>query len=215
MTKVQWILFVASPFLALSAEAQTMYRCGNTFSQTPCGSDAQKVPVPLPGNCNDMQFRDSPSCVEKERVQRQERMKILREQAEQDLARDRAAAEKRKLERDELIQRATAPYKEAGKLLEENKDRPPPSPAVVRQNIQACTQAVRSTLKDPESARIGDAKRDRRTYDDTRGTVVVGVSYLVEVNAKNSFGAYTGMKTHTCFFDMNESKLLFVNAPRD
>jgi hypothetical protein len=29
-----------------AAGAQTMYRCGNTFSQTPCGSDAKSAAVP-------------------------------------------------------------------------------------------------------------------------------------------------------------------------
>lgn len=32
-----------------AAGAQTMYRCGNTFSQTPCGGDAKAGPVPRGG----------------------------------------------------------------------------------------------------------------------------------------------------------------------
>lgn len=36
---------LATALLASSAQAQTMYRCGSTFSQTPCGSDAKSVRV--------------------------------------------------------------------------------------------------------------------------------------------------------------------------
>lgn len=38
--------FVALSVLAMccAAGAQTMYRCGNTFSQTPCGADARSIP---------------------------------------------------------------------------------------------------------------------------------------------------------------------------
>ncbi len=37
-------LAVAFSVLCCAVSAQTMYRCGNTFSQTPCGADAQIVP---------------------------------------------------------------------------------------------------------------------------------------------------------------------------
>ncbi|WHZ11751.1 MAG: hypothetical protein OJF60_002190 [Burkholderiaceae bacterium] len=34
--------------LASACHAQTMYRCGNTFSQQPCSADAQPLAVPTP-----------------------------------------------------------------------------------------------------------------------------------------------------------------------
>jgi hypothetical protein len=45
-------LLAAAALLTLcaAAGAQTMYRCGNTFSQTPCGNDAKASPAPRPGD---------------------------------------------------------------------------------------------------------------------------------------------------------------------
>jgi hypothetical protein len=48
-------MFIARFALALifagishSVSSQTMYRCGNSYSQTPCGSDANKVDIVVP-----------------------------------------------------------------------------------------------------------------------------------------------------------------------
>jgi hypothetical protein len=40
------LLGLLPAFLPTSASAQKLYRCGNTFSQTPCGADAAAVRVP-------------------------------------------------------------------------------------------------------------------------------------------------------------------------
>src|SRR5215211_5246452 len=47
-------------------------------------------------------------------------------------------------------------------------------------------QFVRSVLKDPESARFGDIRA---------GSAAEGITICGQVNAKNSFGGYTGMTT--------------------
>lgn len=41
------VSFAAGPVLA-----QTMYRCGNNYSQTPCGADAKKVDIVVPQKSN-------------------------------------------------------------------------------------------------------------------------------------------------------------------
>lgn len=40
--------------------AQTMYRCGNSFSQVPCGPEAKTVPVPAPAMDTKNGYLDSP-----------------------------------------------------------------------------------------------------------------------------------------------------------
>ena len=44
--RITFALFAATN--CIGAAGQTMYRCGNTFSQQPCGPDAKSTPVPVP-----------------------------------------------------------------------------------------------------------------------------------------------------------------------
>lgn len=46
--KTSHIALAAALALAGACQAQTMYRCGNTFSQQPCAPDARAVAVPTP-----------------------------------------------------------------------------------------------------------------------------------------------------------------------
>ena len=43
-TRCRWRLWMLA-LAALPASAQTLYRCGNTYSQTPCAAEAQAVRV--------------------------------------------------------------------------------------------------------------------------------------------------------------------------
>lgn len=43
------VLSMSCVLLPASASAQQLYRCGNTFSQTPCAGDAAAVRMPPPG----------------------------------------------------------------------------------------------------------------------------------------------------------------------
>lgn len=85
-------LFTLSPDIAIS---QQVYKCGNTFSQTPCSSDAQKISIEpaIPLDCEDYSNRKSEYCLEKE--------------AKREAARNAALAaemERKELEKQRLIE---------------------------------------------------------------------------------------------------------------
>ena len=67
-----------------------------------------------------------------------------------------------------------------------------PVPEIVQIKIQ---ESVRDILKDPESARFKDIK-EQSSYDMCvdRAWGRSGLKYIGKVNAKNSYGGYTGFK---------------------
>jgi len=147
------VLFVGALVLVSAAQSQTLYRCGNTFSQTPCGKDAQTLNVgPKPDA--------APSNV--------------------------------------------------SRLVEEAKKRPPPTPDVVAFNIQSCERKIRSSMKDPEAARISQGSRMGPSVGYASERIFPEVSYSFKVNGKNSYGAYTGEKLYTCSFDLAEKDILYI-----
>lgn len=125
------LLLLATP----ATFSQVMYRCGNTFSQQPCGADAKQMdvpgaakvppPVPVPADT-------------------------------------------------------------------------PASPEVIDNAKALCQQRVTAMLKDPDSVKFVSVERAqlRRT-----GANIVVRDYALLVNAKNSFGGYTGAKRWTCSLD--------------
>ena len=134
------VVFVA---FAGFAQAQGIYRCGNTFSQQPCGADAKVVQAP--------------------------------------------------------------PVRVAAmKALPDT----PPADKVIEANKLACAAAVRSAMKDPESARMGEARRSRPDVDYFKGRSFHVVTYFVNANGKNSYGGYTGEKLHICSFDPDEKRII-------
>lgn len=122
-----------------AAGAQTMYRCGNTFSQQPCGADAKEVNI-------------APAVA--------------------------------RLPKDVL-----------------------PAPEVVERNKKLCEQVVRMRMKDPEGARITELKRVGVRRFDLPNTPT-GVTYLLTVNGKNSYGGFTGEEPKICIFSLDETKFL-------
>lgn len=133
------LLFLLTAF----AQAQGIYRCGNNFTQQPCGADAKVVQV--------------------------------------------------------------APVKLAAmKALPDN----PPADSVIEANKLACVAAIRSGMKDPESARMGTARRSGADVDYFNGRSFHVVTYTVNANGKNSYGGYTGEKLHICSFDPDEKRII-------
>lgn len=98
----------------------------------------------------------------------------------------------------------------ARKLLEEAKRLPPPPPDAVSANLQACEQRIRTSMKDPEAARISEGGRSGPTLDYADGRTFPAISYYFKVNGKNSYGAYTGDMLYTCSFDLTEKNLLYA-----
>lgn len=132
-------VFLPSAF----AQAQGIYRCGNGFTEQPCGADAKVLQAP-PARA--------------------------------------------------------VPVKEL-------PDNPPPD-SVIEANKLSCVAAIRSSMKDPESARITPAKRSGPSVDYFNGQRFNAVSYWVNANGKNSYGGYTGEKLHICSFDPGEKYII-------
>ncbi|MBN8751144.1 MAG: hypothetical protein J0I65_27125 [Variovorax sp.] len=170
-------LLLLSITLALSpAAAQKMYRCGNTFSQTPCDSTGQATDLPKGAN----QSRDS------------------FEARLEDLKREQAKGEKN-----------------IHKLSEKLPPVPAPSAEAVAANEDLCRKSILLQLKDPDSAKFERGFRgNAQNYYGPKSEVVSGIAYYQSVNAKNSFGGYTGAQTWVCYFDMNEKAVEWVSSPR-
>lgn len=125
--------------------AQTMYRCGSTFSQTPCGEGAREV---------------------------------------------RAAG---------VAQPVVAPPLA-------------PIDGVRETDLAArCVHAIGSipSWKDRESLKV--SRPERATAGGVRdvdGRRLAVVPWYAQVNAKNSYGGYTGDKMANCYFDSTESRIV-------
>jgi hypothetical protein len=130
---------------ASGAAAQTLYRCGNTFSQTPCGDGAREV---------------------------------------------RAAG---------VAQPVVAPP--LG-----------PIDGVRETDLAArCVHAIRSipSWKDRESLKVSRPERAAAgVARDVNGRRIAVVPWYAQVNAKNSYGGYTGDKMANCYFDSTESRIV-------
>lgn len=157
--------------------AQSVYKCGSTYSQTPCAHDAKEV-----GVSNNGPVSSSASAVA-----------------------DIQAAQLR------------------AKKQAEQLGNPPNDPEQIKANKIACLTAIRSLLKDPDSARIGDFTRSEGYETDyagggnlildpsvKRGTWFPALLYSLPINAKNSYGGYTGNKLYSCSFDVTDKRLLKV-----
>lgn len=86
----------------------------------------------------------------------------------------------------------------------------PPAPEVIEANKKRCVARILAVLKDPETARVGEVNRaysPAPDYETARGWFP-SFAYTVSVNAKNSYGGYTGSKLWLCSFDLSERELL-------
>lgn len=173
----------------LPAAAQQMYRCGSTYSQTPCGTDAKEVKVQVAPACQDESTRYTSACID-------QRIKEIRETAP-----PAAAAKPSK----DMV--------EAQKEIDASRLLPAPPAEVVNANLRACEASIRASMKDPEAARITEGRRAGAMVYFARQTsrIQAGILYSFIVNGKNSYGAYTGSKRFECYFDMSEKALLQVS----
>ena len=174
------------PALALSlvfcapAFAQTVYKCGNTFSQTPCAVDAKKIEVkPAVGiDCNDFNHMFSDACKSKPSAS-----------PTSSVAEARAKVQRQ---------------------IDAMPPKMPPSPDMVEGNKKQCLNRIMGMLKDPESARVGEVSRAAGPAPDYESSVgwFPSVVYTVTINAKNSYGGYTGNKVYACSFDLAEQSIV-------
>lgn len=160
-----------------AAQAQGVYKCGSTYSQTPCAPDAQKIEVKAaPVDCSSLAHTFTDACKPKP------------------------------------VERPQAAMVRVQKEIDALPRTPPPPRDVIDANKQLCRARVLSLLKDPESARVEEVRRAEGPapdYDSAMGWFP-SISYNLRVNAKNSYGGYTGTKLWACSFDLKEREILKV-----
>jgi hypothetical protein len=66
--------------------------------------------------------------------------------------------------------------------------------------------------KDPESIRVGNVVPGKVTNTDIDGRKVRARYFSVMINAKNSYGGYTGEKTLGCYASLDGRKILKVST---
>lgn len=173
-------LLLVSLFFQTPTFAQIIYKCGSTFSQTPCAADAKKIEVKpaLGADCSDYKNMFSDAC---------------RGKSSSSGANDVAAARAKVQKQIDAMPPAV-----------------PPSSEVIEANKKRCLARITLMLKDAESARMGEVSRASSPtpdYETAKGWFP-SIAYTVSINAKNSYGGYTGSKTWQCSFDLAEKELL-------
>lgn len=78
----------------------------------------------------------------------------------------------------------------------------------------ACAAAVRTRIPfdDPESVRLGTVSGGKTEVFDFADTKLAARRFVVPVNAKNSYGAYTGEKSAHCFTSPDGRRVLKVDT---
>ncbi len=95
-----------------------------------------------------------------------------------------------------------------------NKDiLPPDFTEYDHKNSELCSEVVRALLKDPYSAKFRPFAKTIKSKDSEIFGKTGDEVYVVYVNSKNGFGAYTGEKMAFCLRpkDSSEMKFLFIN----
>lgn len=191
-------LALLSLVCALPVAAQTAYKCGNTYSQTPCGDSSKAISV-TPA------LKPSADSWEGMR-ERWKKEDAEREVAAKEAQKRRSAAEKQQAEADQELERKVSII---GRVEE-------PSAQVLAKNKEACTALIKTKLKDPYSAQFTDVTRLSSAlvgYDSATGRKFPAIAYSTRVNAKNSYGGYVGDKTYVCYFDLKEDGILGLLSP--
>ena len=173
------LFLAASLALGAPSAAQTLYKCGNTYSQIPCAPDAKKIEVkPAVGvDCSNYNHMFTEAC----------------------RSSSSGGADSVSKARDKVK-----------KQIEALPPSVPPSSDDIEANKRRCLARIMAMLKDPESARVGEVTRSAGPapdYDSSLGWFP-SVSYTLSINAKNSYGGYTGSRVWACSFDLKERELL-------
>ncbi len=172
-----------------SVHAQPVYKCGNTYSQTPCAPDAKAVDIKASNGCEIAENRYRSDCFDRRLADS-----------------DKASA---KLSKEIALSKLRVQ-----KVIDENGPITPPSEATLARNYAACQAAIRTKLKDPDSAKFDAFTRSANAAPALDyPTWHAAIAYSGLVNAKNSYGGYTGSKFAWCAFDLAEQRILFTRGP--
>lgn len=209
-------LIFALVALPLSVYAQTVYKCGNAYSQQPCAPDAKQVDIRVSDGCEVEANRYRSDCYDKRSAkdrQAEETRSKEKSPVHPTLSGNTNAADaKRYGDLKESIDKQLALAK---KQISEHGPITAPSKAQVRSNETACKKQIASQLKDPDSATFKDISRNpepRVNLDIDTGRWVPGIVYSVQVNARNGFGGYVGYKEASCIFDLAEKVLVYSHV---
>lgn len=177
----------------MAAFSQTVYKCGNVYSQNPCASDAKKIDVkPAMGiDCSQWNNMSSESC------------RLENNSAE-------------KIEKENQIKE----NKEKEKIQKEINNLPPLaefSKESIEKKKNQCINRIMANLKDPDSIMVGKFEIDkipvRSPFQINRGGKwAAGITSLVAINAKNSHGGYVGAHYWICYFDVEGEKVIGVRS---
>lgn len=181
--------------VTVCAGAQTMYRCGSAYSQTPCGAGQKEIEVKADDPCELEGNKYSSTCI----------MRPSKPYSSEPSAAQKkkyAADKKASQERDEWNRKAIDQINLAT-----------PDAALVEENKKVCIANITAMLKDPESARFGKVIRVGGELDPRNGMLMPSVMYTVMVNAKNSYGGYIGSKPYLCVFSANEKQFTRAWSP--
>lgn len=195
-----------------SAFAQKVYKCGNTYSQQPCGANTQEIEIKAPP--------PDPNTIEGmlEGYKRlEEKLDAASKKAEAERKKNEEITKKREaaraLQEQERAKQAKEEEDNLKAELETLRGRPMPSAATIRNNFDRCKSFIKRRLKDPISAVFDQQYRHQEPMIITKPNSdkkVLAHPYRISVNAKNSFGGYVGFKSYSCFFDVNEDDFLFI-----
>ena len=184
-------IYIAAALALVSsaASAQSVYKCGNTYSQTPCAADSKELSIVDSGKST---TADTDWPVE-----------LTRRIAYPD-----------KPSSNSKIERL---YKAAQKEISDFGALTPPPAARVDANKTLCLEHAKRGLFDPMSAQITPVIRSEAaevTTDTGNTKYLAVVAYTTTVNAKNRYGAYVGAKHFVCYFDLKEDRLLTTYSMR-
>lgn len=70
-----------------------------------------------------------------------------------------------------------------------------------------------ASLKDPDSAKVEFVSASESEVIRYAGEPIVARKYSVLMNAKNSYGAYTGAKAYSCYLSEDRTRILSVVSP--
>jgi hypothetical protein len=128
--------------VSTSAYSDTLYRCGNEYSQTPCSGDAKKVRLSSANGADETATEGGNSVCERDLVKW---VKFM----------------------------------------------------------------------DPYSIKIESVAKPKGEIIDFADTRMSVWNHVVYVNAKNSYGAYSGTKAYNCYTSMDKQRILKVVPPHD
>ncbi|ADC64069.1 DUF4124 domain-containing protein [Allochromatium vinosum] len=87
-----------------------------------------------------------------------------------------------------------------------------PTVAIAENDALARRCANSIQFKDPDSVRIEKVGAMSATVIDYAGSRIVANVLHVWINARNSYGGYTGSKMYYCYLSQHDKKVLFVES---